>query len=133
MLLGPTALPRPGPDFGLRDTSLCSGSSVGNSALQSSNGTWKEEPKFGGRSTLLEVRYACSISVLSTSDQGLVHAWESLAPSLLWELFHFSPLTALYSDALGDMGKLGLNPHSKPGKTVIWAQVCPLSIWRVLK
>lgn len=51
VLLGPTALPRPGLVFGLQDTSPCSGSSAGNSALQlgTAMGLGKTSQSLGGK------------------------------------------------------------------------------------
>lgn len=126
-LLGPMALPKPGPVFGLQDTPLCSGSSAGGSALQlgTAMGLGKSSQSQGGK--VLSWRSEVLVQPLSCPAQtGVWHPLgQSFVSSLLWELLHFSPLTAVYRETLGDMGELGLNPLSKPGKREIWAQVCP--------
>lgn len=50
-LLGPLALPKPGPVFGLQDTPLCSGSLAGDSALQlgTAMGLGKTSQSRGGK------------------------------------------------------------------------------------
>lgn len=93
VLLGPTTLPRPGPVFGLQDTPLCSGSLAGNSALQlgTAMGLGKSGQSLGGKA----VSWRSEILVQSLSCPAQTGVWyphgQSLASSLLWDLFHFSP------------------------------------------
>lgn len=97
---------------------LCSRSPSGNSSLQQSTTTG-----FGNSSQSLwhkvySWRSEMLVQPLSCSAHSKV--WQQLGQSfpfsLLWELFQFSPLTAVSRGTLGDMRELGLNPLTKPGK-----------------
>lgn len=58
------------------------------------------------------------VQPLSCPAQSKV--WQQLGQrfplSLLWELFQFSPLTAVPRGTVEDMKELGLNPLTKPDK-----------------